>query len=95
MPGHTTARVTGCGDSTVREVTKLLEEQIIKRGIQRNADNLPISLVSDNNQVRGLIVLNIVTGEILPIQAKAVILATDGYQGLWSSPSEALELETT
>ncbi len=88
MPGHTTARVTGCGDSTVREVTKLLEEQIIKRGIQRNADNLPISLVSDNNQVRGLIVLNIVTGEILPIQAKAVILATDGYQGLWSSPSE-------
>ena len=88
MPGHTTDRVTGCGDSTVREVTKLLEEQIIKRGIQRNADNLPISLVSDNYQVRGLIVLNIVTGEILPIQAKAVILATEGYQGLWSSSSE-------
>ena len=88
IPGHTTARVTGCGESTVREVTKVLEEQAIKRGIQRNTDNLPISLVSDNNQVRGLIVLNIITGEILPIQAKAVILATEGYQGLWSSSSE-------
>ncbi len=87
-PGHQVPRLTGCGDSTVREVTRILEEQAIKRGIQRNADYLPLSIVSDNNQVRGLVTLNIPTGEIETFQTKAIILATDGHQGLWSNPSE-------
>ena len=87
-PGHQVPRLTGCGDSTAREVTRILEEQAIKRGIQRNADFLPISIVSDNNQVRGLVTLNISTGEIEPFQTKAVILATEGHQGLWSNPNE-------
>ena len=86
-PGHKSARLTGCGDSTVRETTRVLEEQVIKRGIRRNTDSLPLSLVTDNNQVRGVIILDVISGEVSPIQAKAVILATDGYQGLWSSPS--------
>ncbi|MBR79254.1 MAG: hypothetical protein CMA88_00495 [Euryarchaeota archaeon] len=87
-PGHKVARLTGCGDSTIREVTRVLEEQAIKRGIQRNADSLPLAIVSDNNQIRGIITLNATNGDIVPIQAKAVILATEGHQGLWSSPSE-------
>ena len=88
VPGHTIARLTGCGDSTIREVNRVLEEQAIKRGIQRNTDSIPLGIVSDNNQVRGLITLNVINGEIEPIQAKAVILATEGHQGLWSTPSE-------
>jgi succinate dehydrogenase/fumarate reductase flavoprotein subunit len=32
--------------------------------------------------------LNIQSGEVFGMQAKAVILATDGYQGLWSNISE-------
>ena len=87
-PGHQVPRLTGCGDSTVREVTRILEEQVIKRGIQRNADYLPLSIVSDNNQVRGIVTLNISTGEIEPFQTKAVILASEGHQGLWSNPNE-------
>ena len=87
-PGHQVPRLTGCGDSTIREVTRILEEQVIKRGIQRNADYLPLSIVSDNNQVRGIVTLNISTGEIEPFQTKAVILASEGHQGLWSNPNE-------
>ena len=87
-PGHKVPRLTGCGDSTIREVTRVLEEQTIKRGIQRNADFLPLSIVSDNNQVRGIVALNISNGQVEPFQTKAVILATEGYQGLWSNPSE-------
>ncbi len=87
-PGHTVARLTGCGDSTTREITRVLEEQAIKRGVQRNSDSLPLAIATDNNQVRGIITLNIVNGKIIPIQAKAVILATEGHQGLWSSPSQ-------
>jgi len=88
VPGHKVARLTGCGDSTIREVTRVLEEQVIKRRIRRISDSLPLEIVSDNNQVRGIIFLDIISGEIVPIQAKSVILATQGHQGLWSSPSE-------
>tara|TARA_B100001123_G_scaffold29282_1_gene30948 strand:+ start:1701 stop:3140 length:1440 start_codon:yes stop_codon:yes gene_type:complete len=87
-PGHSVARLTGCGDSTTREVTRVLEEQVIKRGIQRNSDSLPLAIASDNSQVRGIITLNVMNGEVIPIQAKTVILATEGHQGLWSTPSE-------
>ncbi|MBI87442.1 MAG: hypothetical protein CMB67_00210 [Euryarchaeota archaeon] len=87
-PGHKVPRLTGCGDSTIREVTRTLEEQVIKRGIQRNSDAIPIGLASDNFQVRGLVTLNLLNGKIQPIQTKAVILATEGHQGLWSSHNE-------
>jgi len=87
-PGHSVDRLTGCGDSTVREVTRILEEQVIKRGIQRWADTLPIQLAVDNQQVRGVIAMNTINGEVFPIQAKAVILATEGHQGLWTSPND-------
>ena len=87
-PGHKTPRLTGCGDSTVREVTRVLEEQAIKRGIQRNADSIPLCIVSDNSQVRGIVTLDVPSGRLDAIQSKAVILATEGHQGLWSKPSD-------
>ena len=42
-PGHSRARLTGCGDSTAREVTRILEEQAIKRGVPRRSDLVPLS----------------------------------------------------
>jgi succinate dehydrogenase / fumarate reductase flavoprotein subunit len=86
--GHSRPRLVGCGDSTSRELTRILEEQAMKRGIVRRTDLQTISLVMDNKQIRGITVLNLQTGEIFGIQAKAVILATDGHQGLWSNFSE-------
>jgi succinate dehydrogenase/fumarate reductase flavoprotein subunit len=50
--GHTRPRLVGCGDSTSREVTRILEEQVIKRGIVRRTDLQTLSLVMDNKQVR-------------------------------------------
>jgi succinate dehydrogenase/fumarate reductase flavoprotein subunit len=86
-PGHSRPRLTGCGDSTAREITRILEEQAIKRGVPRRSDLIPLSLVMDNQQVRGVIVLDLLTGDISSIQTKAVILATEGHQGIWSAPS--------
>ena len=88
VPGHSRPRVTGCGDSTLREVTRILEEQAIKRSIPRRTDIVPISLVMDNRQVRGIVGFDLMSGEVVSIQAKAVILATEGHQGMWSNPSQ-------
>ena len=87
-PGHSKARLTGCGDASVREITRILEEQVIKRKITRRYDSLAISLISDNKQIRGLTLLDTTTGQVNSIQSKAVILATEGYEGLWTNPSE-------
>jgi len=87
-PGHKVPRLTGCGDSTIREVTRILEEQAIKRGIQRNSDTIPIGLAADNFQVRGLVTLNLLDGNVQSFQTKAVILATEGHQGIWSNHNE-------
>lgn len=87
-PGHSKARLTGCGDASVREITRVLEEQIIKRKVTRRYDCQVTSLISDNKQIRGLIYLDIISGEIKSIQAKSIILATEGYEGLWKSPME-------
>jgi succinate dehydrogenase/fumarate reductase flavoprotein subunit len=86
--GHSRPRLVGCGDSTTREITRILEEQVIKREIVRRTDLQALSLVMDSKQVRGITILNIQSGEVFGMQAKAVILATDGYQGLWSNISE-------
>jgi len=87
LPGHSVPRVAGCGDSTVREVTRILEEQTMKRNINRRSDILPVTLVMDNNQVRGIIALDVESGDLVSIQAKSVIVASQGYQGIWSTPS--------
>ena len=86
--GHSRPRLVGCGDSTSREITRILEEQVMKRGIVRRTDLHSLSLVMDNKQIRGLTVFDLQSGEIIGIQTKAVILATEGYQGLWNNFSE-------
>ena len=84
QPGHSTPRVATVGDVTGRETLRILEEQCMKRGIPRRHDIRPLQLVVENQRVRGLIILDIQTGIIAPIQAKAVIFAGDGHDGLWT-----------
>ena len=83
QPGHRTPRVATAGDVTGRETLRILEEQCMKRGIPRKHDIRPLTLVTENQRVRGLVILDIQTGMIAPIQAKSVILAGDGHDGLW------------
>lgn len=87
-PGHTESRLSGCGDVTERQIIRLLEEQCMKRNIPRKSDILAVRLVIENDQIRGLVVLDVQTGAVAPIQAKSIILATDGHRGLWSGVSD-------
>ena len=86
-PGHKSSRLSGAGDSTNRYVTKILDEQLLKRALQRRQSNVPLSLIMDNGQVRGLVTLDLMDGEVKAFQCKSIILACEGYQGLWTSVS--------
>ena len=87
VPGHAAPRLSGAGDATSRYLTQILDEQVMKREIQRRQNHIPLSLVMDNSQIRGMVALDLIDGKIKPYQCKAIILADEGYQGLWSSPS--------
>jgi succinate dehydrogenase / fumarate reductase flavoprotein subunit len=83
-PGHSSPRICSAGDSTGREMVRILEEQCMKRGIPRKHDLHTISVCTENQRVRGVVVLDIQTGVIAPIQSKSVILATNDHTGLWN-----------
>ena len=87
VPGHAAPRLSGAGDATSRYLTQILDEQVMKRAIQRRQNHIPLSLVMDNSQIRGMVALDLIDGKVKPYQCKAIILADEGYQGLWSNPS--------
>lgn len=84
-PGHTSSRLSGAGDSTNRYVTKTLDEQVLKRSIQRRVSNVPLSMIMDNGQVRGVVAWDLMDGVARAYQCKSIILACEGYQGLWTN----------
>ena len=92
VSGHSMPRLTGCGDATGRNTTRILEEQAMKRGVLRRADLRAMSLVMDGNQVRGITAYDMSAGEVVGIQSKAVILATAGHQGIWSGSANGAGL---
>ena len=95
LPGQSNPRTASTGDSTLREVRTILEEQCIKRNIPRRGDIEVLDIVhkahnparadsKDGFDVCGLIALDIQSGEIFAIQAKAVLLAGSGFQSAWN-----------
>lgn len=83
-PGHSQPRLATTGDSTGREIHSILEEQCIKRVIPRRGDIQPLTLTLDGDSVSGIICLDVQRGELVAMQAKSIVLATDGYQAAWN-----------
>ena len=86
-PGQTQSRVATTGDTTGRELHSLLEEQCMKRTISRRGDMQSLSLVTESNEVTGLITLDVQRGEMVALKAKSLILATDGFESAWNGGS--------
>ena len=90
LPGQSNPRTAGTGDSTLREVRSILEEQCIKRNIPRRGDIEILDIVMKNGTANGLIALDVQSGEIFSIQSKALILADAGFQSAWTGDSRAM-----
>ena len=88
--GHTLPRLAGAGDALIRETQQVLEEQCMKNGVVRRGDQVPLQLVHTDEQVHGLISLDMSTGAVNALQAKCVIIADGGYEGAWTGVSIGL-----
>ena len=82
--GHGSPRTVDAGDSSSRDVQQVLEEQCMKYGVVRRGDQLPLKLVETNQKVDGIITLDMVNGQFVAIQAKAVIIADGGFEGTFN-----------
>ena len=65
-------------------------EQAVKRKIKQYQEYFVTSLVVDRGSCRGVIALNVKTGELVPIVAKATILATGGIAWTYSISTNAM-----
>ena len=91
--GHTLPRLAGAGDSMVRGTQQVLEEQCMKHGVVRRGDQVPLELVHSGEQVHGVIALDMTTGSLNALQAKSVIIADGGYEGIWTGSNVGLGLD--
>ncbi|MEY3543502.1 MAG: hypothetical protein RIQ29_910, partial [Pseudomonadota bacterium] len=78
--GQTFDRTVHKGDLTGIEIINRLSEQVWARGIHRLEEHRAIELIKtkDGQQIAGVLMIDMRSGEFIFVQAKAVLLATGG-----------------
>ena len=73
-------------------IARTLRNVVKKRTIRVLEDTMVLDLLTDGNRVVGAFGLDMNTGEFVAFKARAVILATGGWQRAWSFTSAPYEL---
>jgi succinate dehydrogenase / fumarate reductase flavoprotein subunit len=91
--GHSQPRNVGAGSTTARELQQISEEQCMRHGVIRRGDQIPLTLVHNNQTVTGIIALDMVNGRVIGLQSKAVIIADEGFDGAYTSGISGLGMD--
>lgn len=85
LGGASSKRACYAQDYTGLKILHTLYDTCLKEGIEMLEEHFLLNLITQNGVVQGATFLDIVTGEIKQINAKAVILATGGYASLYKN----------
>jgi len=77
-------------DRTGLYLLQTVYEQSVKRKVKQYQEYFVTSLIVDDGSCRGVIALNVKTGELVPIGAKATILATGGIAWIYSISTNSM-----
>jgi len=77
-------------DRTGLYLLQTVYEQTVKRKIKQYQEYFVTSLIVEKGSCRGVIALNIKTGELVPIMAKATVLATGGLAWIYSISTNSI-----
>jgi succinate dehydrogenase / fumarate reductase, flavoprotein subunit len=77
--GHSTPRANYAADWTGHVLLHTIHEQCLRHGVQFYSEWYALDLIIEDNVCRGIVALEILTGRIVTLRAKAVMLATGGY----------------
>ena len=87
--GHSTPRANFAADWTGHVLLHTIHEQCQKLGVQFYSEWYVMDLIIEDNITRGVVAMNILTGEIHTMRARAVMFATGGYGRAWKITSNA------
>ena len=89
--GHSKPRACFSADRTGHAILHALHEQLMKneKSVKIYNEWYMHSLIVDGDRCNGVVVSNILTGEVEVIQAKAVVFATGGYGRVFKITSNA------
>ena len=78
-------RATSCGPLTSKYMTEALERSVLSKNIEIIDFQRVIKIITKDREVRGIAVVNTVTGEISVIGCQNVILCTGGPAGIYAN----------
>ncbi len=77
--GHSAPRANFSADYTGHVLLHTIHEQALRHGVQFYSEWYCMDLIVEDNVCRGVVAMNILTGEIHTMRAKAVLFGTGGY----------------
>ncbi|RXT07254.1 FAD-binding protein [Ammoniphilus sp. CFH 90114] len=91
--GASSPRTCYSADKTGHVILHALYEQCLKQDVVFLDEWFLLSLAVENGKLEGLVAMDMKTGDIHPIQAKAVVLATGGFGRIyWSRTTNAINM---
>lgn len=87
--GHSAPRANFAADWTGHVLLHTIHEQCLKQGVKFYSEWYALELIVEDGIARGLIVMDILTGEIHTMRAKAIMFATGGYGRAFAITSNA------
>ncbi|CAG0928291.1 succinate dehydrogenase / fumarate reductase, flavoprotein subunit [Thermoflexales bacterium] len=87
--GHSAPRACFAADWTGHVLLHTIHEQALRHGVKFYSEWYCMDLIVEDNICRGVVALNILTGEIHTIRAKAVMFGTGGYGRAYKITSNA------
>ncbi|MFC1959112.1 FAD-binding protein [Chloroflexota bacterium] len=87
--GHSAPRANFAADWTGHVLLHTIHEQACKNGVKFYEEWYVLDLIVEDNICRGVVVLDILTGEVVIMRAKAVMFGTGGYGRAWKITSNA------
>ncbi len=87
--GHSVPRANYAADYTGHVLLHTIHEQAVKNGVKFYAEWYCLDLLVEDNICRGVVALDITSGELYLIRAKAVFFGTGGYGRAWKITSNA------
>lgn len=91
--GASSPRTCYSADKTGHVILHALYEQCLKQNVQFLDEWYLLSLVVEDAKLNGLVAMDIRTGEIHPIQARSIVVATGGFGRVyWNRTTNALNM---
>jgi succinate dehydrogenase/fumarate reductase flavoprotein subunit len=88
--GHSAPRANYSADYTGHVLLHTIHEQALRRGVKFYGEWYCMDLIVEDNVCRGIVALDILSGKLYTMRAKAVMFATGGYGRAWKITSNAL-----